>query len=263
MCIIAIARHASPRFPLIVAANRDERHDRPTAPADWWVDRPDILSGRDLEAGGTWLGISTAGRFAAVTNVFEGRRAPAERSRGTLLADFLVGAVAADRYARAIDGDRFGPFNLLLLDAGGLHYVSNRHQGGILGAGVHAFSNNRQGEDWPKVARLEAALRSAIDDDGAVDNTAGGESRHDHVAGRLLEVLSGPGSRGALETAPDSMFVVGRQFGTRCSTAVVLDTSGHCVFVERRFASDGSATGESRFAFDVPKLAGAQPVATS
>jgi len=239
MCIVAIAHRASSRYPLIVAANRDERHARPSAPADWWDGPASLLGGRDLTAGGTWLGVTAAGRFAAVTNIFEGASATAERSRGVLVTGFLTGSSAPADYAASVasEGARYGPFNLLLRDAEALHYVSNRNTTAALGPGIHVVSNNAPGLQWPKLGILaEAMERAAASDDPQAS---------------LIEVLSGPQARGPLERAADSIFVVGDEFGTRCTTVLAIDAAGCATLVEQRFAAGGVAGGRSEFAFPV------------
>ena len=119
MCLIVIGWRVNPDYPLVVAANRDEFHARPTARADFWADSPEVIAGRDLEAGGTWLGIARDGRFAAVTNVREAAVAKGLRSRGSLTRDFLVGRHRAADYVGEIDRAGFSGFNLLVSDNDG------------------------------------------------------------------------------------------------------------------------------------------------
>ena len=128
MCLIVVGVGASARHPLLVAANRDEQHARPTLPAAWWADAPQVLGGRDLTAGGTWLAVDDRGRFAAVTNVRDPQRPLALRSRGSLVADFLTDDLPAAQYAARVvqGGAAFGAFNLLLFDGEELHFASNR-----------------------------------------------------------------------------------------------------------------------------------------
>jgi uncharacterized protein with NRDE domain len=239
MCIVAIAHQAFGRYPLIVAANRDERHARPSAPADWWDGPGSALAGRDLTAGGTWLGVTGSGRFAAVTNIFEAGAAAAELSRGTLVTGFLEGSAAPAEYAAALagEGSLYGPFNLVLRDGDALCFVSNRNSSAALDAGIHVFSNNAPGLQWPKVGLLADAIGRAAD--------------RDDLAEFLVETLSGPAARGPLERAADSLFVVGETFGTRCTTVLTIETSGRVNFVEQRFGPGGEATGRSEFAFDL------------
>jgi len=240
MCVIAVAHLASQRYPLIVAANRDERHERESAPADWWPDAPGLLGGRDLVAGGSWLAVSDSGRFAAVTNIFERPLPPAERSRGALVSEFLRSDLSATEYSRRIQADegRYAPFNLLFLESGQLHFCSNRNPTTALAPGLHTCSSNRPGADWPKLSSLEAALRNALSD---ID-----------PAEQLLEHLSGPQARGTLDAAPESLFIVGTEFGTRCSTVLIVDRDGHVRFIECRFLPDGETAGTASFEFLTP-----------
>ena len=238
MCIVAIAHLASSRYPLIVAANRDERHGRPSAAADWWDGPGSLLAGRDLTAGGTWLGITGSGRFAAVTNVVEDGTATAERSRGALVSGFLSGSAMPSKYAETLvgDGALYGPFNLVLRSGDELHFASNRSSAVALAAGVHVFSNNAPVSPWAKVGALAETIKSAV-------------HRDDH-AEFLIETLSGPQARGPLEQAADSHFVVGPTFGTRCTTVLTVDETGSVTFVEQRFGPDGESAGRSEFTFD-------------
>ena len=239
MCIVAVAHRVSERYPLIVAANRDERHSRPTESAHWWGDPGSLLAGRDLEAGGTWLGITRAGRFAAVTNIFEAGAVRAARSRGDLVTRFLEGSECAAGYAAAVEasGSLYGPFNLVLFDGARLHFASNRFESSGLQAGTHVFSNSAPGLLWPKVGSLAGAIQSALDSDD--------------LAEQLIELLSKPEVRGPLERAPESLFVVGNAFGTRCSTALTIDAHGRVVFIEQGFDAAGRPTGRSEQAFVV------------
>ncbi len=146
MCLILLAYAVHPHYPLILAANRDEFHDRPTAVLDFWTENGDLLAGRDLQAGGTWFGINRSGRWAAVTNY----RAPAERrsgasSRGKLVCDYLGGEDGAERYLRnlAAASDHYNGFNLLLGDHRGVYHYSNRDgQVTALEPGIHGLSNH-------------------------------------------------------------------------------------------------------------------------
>lgn len=239
MCIVAIAHLKSRRYPLIVAANRDERHDRPSAAADWWDGRGSLLAGRDLSAGGTWLGVTGTGRFAAVTNIFDGIAPAAAKSRGALVTGFLRGGAGPSDYAAALaaEGAMYGPFNLILRAGAALHFVSNRNAAAALDAGVHVFSNNASGPQWPKAGILADAIGHAAE--------------RDDLHEFLLEALTGPGARGPLERAPESLFVVGDAFGTRCTTVLSFDSDGRAVFVEQRFGPAGGTEGRSEFAFDL------------
>lgn len=239
MCLIAVAYAASTNYALIVAANRDESHARPSAQAQWWDDRPDCLGGRDLVAGGSWLAIHRSGRLAAVTN----RGTPAGgdfQSRGLLVRDFLDAQTPAAAFADALStkGERFAPFNLLLYDGKRLHFASNRDADRPLGAGVHSIGNARLDSDWPKIAQSRARMRAAVDLDDPTE--------------ALFELLQERNPAASGKSAyRETIFVVGREFGTRSSTVVLLGRDGRVRFIERRFDAAGRLVGESRFEFDL------------
>jgi uncharacterized protein with NRDE domain len=238
MCIIAIALRASSRYQLMLAANRDERHDRSAAPAGWWPDAPGVLAGRDLVARGSWLGVNRRGRLAAVTNIFEqAANTPPTRSRGLLVSEFLVDPTGLAEQSARVDreGSEYGPFNLLLYEAGRLQYVSNRAPAEQLAAGMHAFSNGTPGEDWPKVETMRNAMADLMEADEPVAD--------------LLALLARR-SVGPEPASPrHSIFVQGPDFGTRCSTVVLVDGQDRVIFAERRFDADGKAIATEQFEF--------------
>ncbi|HEX2208992.1 MAG TPA: NRDE family protein, partial [Longimicrobium sp.] len=167
MCLIALALDGHPAYRLVMAANRDEFYARPTAPAEWWSDAPDVLAGRDLREGGTWMGVTRAGRVAAVTNYRDPELAQLQGapSRGALVADFLRGSADAEAYARGLArrAARYNGFNLLVGDEGGWFYVSNRAEGvRRLEPGVYGLSNALLDTPWPKVVRAKAAMEDAL-----------------------------------------------------------------------------------------------------
>ena len=166
MCLILFAWQAHPDYPLVVAANRDEWRERPAAPAVWWDDAPDILAGRDLEAGGTWLGVLRSGRFAAITNF----RDPSDRkstapSRGQLVANYLRGRATPRDYLAALgeNAARYNGFNLLLADDNTMCYFGSR-EGTVIDVapGIHGLSNHLLDEPWPKVEKGKSALGAAF-----------------------------------------------------------------------------------------------------
>ena len=177
MCLILLAWQAHPDYPLVVAANRDEFFARPAAPAGWWQDAPDVFAGRDLEAGGTWLGLSRAGRFAGLTNFRDpGRNRVGTPSRGALVADFLGSTESsAEALARLqLEGPRYNAFNLFVSDGDTLGiYESESGAARLLEPGVHALSNHLLDTPWPKVragkARLFRALQALPDDTPLVE----------------------------------------------------------------------------------------------
>jgi uncharacterized protein with NRDE domain len=240
MCLIVVGLRATPRYPLLVAANRDEQHARPTRAAAWWPGSPEILGGRDELAGGTWLAVDRRGRLAAVTNIREGQPRAQLRSRGALAAEFVAGLEPTERYsARAArEGERYGAFNLLLFDGTELYYTSNRAPAERLGPGLHALSNAPPGQEWPKVASARDGAMALL------DNPAPLEPLFELLADRALDAAADTRYRSA-------HFMVGPTYGTRCSTVVLVDAAGELNFVERSFDSGGRLIGEVRERFRV------------
>ncbi|MEJ2384415.1 MAG: NRDE family protein [Xanthomonadales bacterium] len=252
MCLILFAWRAHPRYELVLAANRDEFHERPAAAAGFWAEHDEILAGRDLEAGGTWLGVTRHGRFAALTNYRETPRSAhdARRSRGQLVTAWLTGAdeplEAAGGLAAA--GTDYAGFNLLLGRPGELVYLSNR---GVdprpVTSGLHGLSNHLLDTDWPKVSagreRLAALLADETVDperlfDLLTDTHAVGGTLPDGVAARL-----------APENLARQLFIRSPVYGTRCSTVLLLGRDGEVFFEERRFDAAGRPAGAGRFRF--------------
>ena len=258
MCLAIVALVAHPRFALVVAANRDEHHARPAAPARWWDEG--WLGGRDLQAGGTWLGVTHAGRFAFVTNVREpGRRDVAAPSRGMLVTRVLD-ARTPPRAAvqRALDGGAaFNGFNLIAGDADTVCWGSNRVPAtATLGPGVHGLSNAALDTAWPKVTRSRAAVErwceAGSDDAEALLAILGDRTPAPDAE---LPQTGVPLEWERLLSAP---FIVSaeRGYGTRCSTLLWIDREGDARFVERSFDPAGRATGTVDLRFTVD--AGAQ-----
>lgn len=251
MCLIVIAHQAHPEWPFIVAANRDEFHARPSQDAHWWPDRPEVLGGRDLQAGGSWFAIDRRGRFAAVTNFRDAEPPPRNRtSRGELITAFLDGERAPLEFLEDVDGDRYGGFNLLVGDADSLAYLSNRDGGcRVLMPGIYGVANATLDTPWPKLERSKERL-AALLDAGSVNETSLLRLLDDRERARVDQVESGtlPFDTAHALTAP---FIVTPEYGTRCSTVVFRRDNGLVRFVEKRFDAGGAATGSSEFRFDV------------
>lgn len=203
MCLIAIAHRVSARYPLVIAANRDEEYARPTHAADFWPDAPGVLGGRDAVAGGSWLAVSRAGRFAAVTNLRGAT--PRTRSRGELVRAFVTGDGDPLSYARSIDIAEYAGFHLLAGEAGGeVVYLASDGQLAVLDPGVYAFSNAPAGEHWPKEAVAIDAMHRALEGD--------------EIEKELLGFLTESRHSGSVET---EVFITGDRYGTRASTVIV------------------------------------------
>ena len=243
--IVHGARAAADGFRLVVAANRDERHDRPTQPLAPWADTPDIIAGRDLEQGGTWMGLSRGGRFAAVTNYREGLPKLAPLSRGALVAEFLRGSAAADTYAHEIHarGTRYNGFGLLVDDGDALWFVSNRAPAPVpVAPGVHGLSNHLLDSPWPKVVACTQALEHALAQPREQWNAA----LFALLAMRELPVaasLSDTGAGAARERVLAPAFIVGQDYGTRSSTVLLRPHTGAAEISERTFLTGGLRSG--------------------
>ena len=260
MCLILLAWHAHPEYPLVFAGNRDETYERPSAAADFWNDSPGIFGGRDLEKGGTWLGLTRAGRFAAVTNYRDGpARKPAPRSRGELTAGFLRGPDQPHAYLSEVAprATSYGGFSLLVGDRKRLSSISNRGTGIVdLPAGVHGLSNHLLNTPWPKVARGKQRVTALLGAgeaelikgllDALADRTAASDAD-------LPDTGVGTGRERELSAA----FIAGERYGTRASTVLLVSRDNEVVFIERRFGALGSTLGESTRRFALQEDMGA------
>jgi uncharacterized protein with NRDE domain len=251
MCLVVVAFNTDPDTPLIVAANRDEFHERPAQAANWWADRPDILAGRDLQAGGTWLGASRNGRFATVTNFRDAQSKSGKfLSRGHLVTGFLNSSQAPVDYLRALKADAYAGFNLLLSDGSSLAYLSNRGARlQELPPGIYGLSNATLDTPWEKVERSKTRLKTLIDA-GGINDTNLLRLLLDRDKGPVSEVKSDrlPFALAHAITAP---FIVTPDYGTRCSSIVRADRDGNWHFFERRFKADGQREGDSQYSFSV------------
>lgn len=253
MCLILFAHRPGARIPLILAANRDEFYERPTAPAHFWVDAPDVLAGRDLKAGGTWCGVTRSARFAAVTNVREpGMELPTPRSRGDLVAGFLRGDESPARYLERVAGeaDAYSGFNLLVGTAGVLYYFSNR-EGTIreVPPGVHGLSNHRLDTPWPKVRLGRERLASLLDRE-VVEPDTFFELLLDETQA-LDEELPETGVGRALERVLSSAFIRTPRYGTRASTVLWFEGEGTVHFHERSFTAEAAKPELRTYTFSV------------
>ncbi len=219
MCLIVLAWRAHPRFPLVVAANRDEFHSRKAAPAAFWRDQPQILAGRDLQAMGTWMGVSRSGKFAAVTNYRGAREPSAAESRGALVTAFLAGGALPAAYMAAVAGRgaSYSGFNLLASDRNELWWMSNRDGAARrLEPGYYALGNLLL--DSPEVQPVKQRM---------ADTTPAVEA--------LFALVS-------------QAKIINPEYGTRCST-VLLDDGSHVRYAERAFEPDGTEGATEHFQF--------------
>ncbi|MGH7527556.1 MAG: NRDE family protein, partial [Gemmatimonadales bacterium] len=239
-------------------ANRDEFYDRPSATAAWWTDAPSILAGRDLKAGGSWLGIDRRGRFAAVTNYRQGQRElPALRSRGHLVSSFLTTGIDPGAHIERVRTDTalYNGFNLIAGDTRQLFYFSNREGGAReLAPGIYGLSNHLLDTAWPKVTSAKNTLNALLADDatGLVDGLFALLSDRNRPADRLLPQT---GVSREWERLLSSAFIATSDYGTRSSTVVLVGHNGGIVFVERNFSSGGAPAEQVRHEFELDRFA--------
>jgi uncharacterized protein with NRDE domain len=255
MCLLSVAWQSEHDYPFIFAGNRDEYHARASAAADWWDDAPDVLGGRDLVAGGSWLGLNRDGRFAVVTNRPD-LAAPEHGalSRGDLVSTWLTSqetvseADSVEQLARS--SARYGGFSLLLGNARPGHTDPLRQFSGgngldglacvTLPPGISGLSNTAPDAPWPKLQwlnrELDGLIRSAKPDP-------------ETIFGLLQRQAAVPDANQT--GVPATPFISGSVYGTRCCTVIMVDHDGHCQFIEQRFGPQGLATGTSNFEFDL------------
>jgi uncharacterized protein with NRDE domain len=252
MCLILLAWQADPDHPFVLAANRDEFYDRPTAGAGFWPDAPRVLAGRDLQGGGTWLGVSREGRFAALTNYRDPAQLRADApSRGGLVSRFLLGSEAPADFARWLmeAAPAYNGFNLVFgtirREDRELRYFSNCGEGaGPLPPGIYGLSNHLLDTPWPKVAQGKSALSAAL---AALpdESTLLELLRREGIAAD--EDLPSTGVSLEWERLLSAAFVRSPTYGTRSSTALLLDGNDELRMTEVSFDARGSETRRCRF----------------
>jgi uncharacterized protein with NRDE domain len=260
MCLLVLAWQVHPRYRLVVAANRDEFHERPTAPMGKWTSPDDIIAGRDLRAGGTWLAMDRKRRFGVITNFRDMQPPiPGSPSRGHLIPDYLRDPAGAGEYLRRLEptAPAYSGFNLLLMDEDSLWYASNRAEpfAKSLAPGIYGLSNHFLNTPWPKLQRVRGQFDPLIAQGAAI------------AKGELLRILADPTQAGVNEELPQtrlsaqweqllsSPFIRNEQYGTRCSTLVLLEHSGEVTLLERRFDRSGTAVSDT----DLSLCAGGWP----
>jgi uncharacterized protein with NRDE domain len=260
MCLLVLAWKSHPRYRLILAGNRDEFHDRPAAPLGWWQDDPRILGGRDLKAGGTWLGVARSGRFGVVTN-YRDLMAPVEGapSRGNLVPRFLTGATSPKEFLDDLRGAamRYSGFNLLVGGTRALYYFSNRGPKAptALPPGVYGLSNHLLDTPWPKLARTRERFNTLL-----AEPDIQSEDVFAMLADREqapIDNLPSTGLPADWERVVSAPFIVNERYGTRCSSLLLVERNGRTVLHERRFDASGVQSGTSRFEFtsaEVPEV---------
>ncbi len=238
MCLILIAYRAHPRYPLVIAANRDEFYHRPTAPASFWDTEPHLLAGRDLDQGGTWLGISRTGRVAALVNFRDPRSVkPGAPSRGSLVTDFLLGSTQPARHLDILrqHARQFNGFSMVFGDLEQLYVYSNKGEmPPLLEPGFHGLSNHLLDTPWPKVTRGRQAMEKLLSDGGSLPVEAIFSLLADQtMPDEALLPDTGIGLEWERLLAP--IFISGPTYGTRSSAILAIDQNETVNFYERTF----------------------------
>jgi len=255
MCLIVFANNTLKDYKLIFAANRDEFYDRPSEQAGFWKDHPDLLAGKDLQAGGTWMGITKQGRFAAITNFrdLKNHRNDAP-SRGKLTLDFLVSDITPEKYYNRLKPElnNYNGFNLILGYVDELFYFSNKTDGlKKLEPGIHGISNAILDTPWPKVEKSKRQLKHLIEQQNIhpweilnlLDDTSPAKDEELPDTGVGLE----------LERMLSSIFIKSEKYGTRSSTIVTVDKNNNVKFVEKTYYANTGRFSNKEFNFTMEK----------
>lgn len=252
MCLLLCSYKSHPDYPLILAANRDELHARPAAEAQFWTDEPSVLAGRDLQAGGTWLGIAKNGRVAAVTNYHEKTFETLPRkSRGSLVSEFLASDSSPEEYVKNIlhNHQDYHGFTLVFGTVNNLYYCSNRTDNvGHITPGIHGLSNRMINENSFKVVKGRETMRGLLSGSDSVSP--------DDLFALLSDRTRDPdrtfnlhGDTIEEQRRYSSIFVVGKDSGTRCSTAILADKEGNVRFSEKTYSPEGNPIKTVKYEF--------------
>lgn len=254
MCLVLLAYRQHAAFPVVLIANRDEYHERPTDYAQYWQDTPQVLAGRDRNFGGTWLGVERSGRFAAVTNYREpSQRKPGVVSRGLLVSRYLQGEQTPEQYLDALipDREQYDAFNLLLGDQSTVHFYSSLEgQGCEITAGIYGISNGEFDCPWPKVEKGKRFLLNEIEHENV--------PRQEEIFTLLADTTlpedkalpdTGIGLEWERKLAP--IFVRADKYGTRASTILTISEHGSVSFIERNYDREGSQINTNQFEFEI------------
>lgn len=252
MCLIFISLKEHSQYKLIVAANRDEFYNRKTAPADFWEDTPTILGGRDLEAGGTWLGVSRSGKISMITNYRDPKNIdPKAPSRGHLVSDYLSGRAAPEHYLRALEphAKQYNGFNLIVGNTEEMWYLSNYRKGvERLANGLHGLSNHLLNSPWPKVESGKKIMNEVLRQPFQARDLFAMLFNETIAAD---DVLPDTGVGLERERALSAMFIKSPGYGTRCSTIVLVDQQNNIFFAERVYDLTTFNFTEKSFTFKV------------
>jgi uncharacterized protein with NRDE domain len=252
MCLIVFAYKCHPGYQLILGANRDEFRDRPTESAEFWLSAPYLLAGRDVQAGGTWMGVTTTGKLAAITNYRDPRKqAINPPSRGKLVSDYLLNAsLTPEEYQATLnrDGQQYDGFNFLYGTLDKLYYFTNRGgSSGPVSSGIHGLSNHLLDTRWPKVTTAKSRMETIVQN-GIVDS--------EHIFAALSDpvpfadnLLPDTGVGLERERMLSPLYIENDEYGTRSSTVILVDRKGYTTFTERVFDHSSGASSTQYFNF--------------
>ena len=244
MCLVVFAWRPQSRQPLILLANRDEVHARPTVALAQWQDRPSIYAGRDLEAGGSWLGVAERGRFATLTNIRDVSLPLGAQSRGALVSNYLASQQSPQAYLQEVASqmNQYSGFNLLVGDQQSIWYLSSIEPRPIrLTEGVYALCNGSLDEPWPKLVRLRSLFHEHLDaDDEVMLELMQDEQRAED------DQLPDTGVGLAMERMLSSIFIRGEVYGTRATSVLRYFDDGSSTLVERSYNANGDCVGQTQ-----------------
>lgn len=255
MCLLVMAVDCHPEYRLVIAENRDEFFNRPTEPASFWPDSPEVLAGRDLERGGSWFGVTRSGRWAVVTNYrdFYHRRY-SRLSRGGLVRRFLENGEEIEAFRQSLnaDDDHYAGLNFMAGDQGKMFYFSNTGGGTRdIGPGVYGLSNHWLDTPWPKVVAAKEELKRWLQAETTDVEPLFGLLADRHCAADSDLPDTGVGLD--WERMLSARFVHGAEYGTRASTVYLVDRQGQAHFIEKSFDENGAEKGIKEFRFDLPE----------
>lgn len=254
MCLIVFSYKQHSDYPLVFAANRDEKYDRPTRKAQFWEEHPDILAGKDLQAGGTWMGITKTGSIAALTNYRDPSIEKVDPpSRGHLVLDYLKQDPDPISYLKNVDqkAARYMGFNLLAGDLTRMGYYSNQQKDiRRLKPGLYGLSNHLLDTPWPKIQVAKTKLQGILQEEAISEEALFELLADDRQAAD--EDLPDTGIPKEIEKKVSPIFIKSEGYGTRCSTVVLIDADGQVTFTERRFKPGSlEVLEENRYQFTI------------
>ncbi|MFL2583887.1 MAG: NRDE family protein [Gammaproteobacteria bacterium] len=256
MCLVLAAYNSHPDYKLVLIANRDEFHNRPSKILHNWDSNPNILGGKDIEAGGTWLATSAAGRIATITNVRKSNSdVPALRSRGLLVTDFLETSMHIDQFNQKLiqSADNYAGYNLLTFDQSQLCCFNNVTKSvEKLAPGIYTLSNADIHTSWPKTRRIRKNFESLINTSSInFEENLFRIMRDDQQAPD--EILPATGVSKRMEKQLSSIFIIGEHYGTRCTSIITIDNRGLLSFYERSYNRDGNVCGNQKLFVELGK----------